>query len=159
VARLTHLDEAGQARMVNVGAKPETLRIAIAVADVLMTSKTLRLLQTGSGKKGEVLATARIAAIAALKRTSEWIPLAHPVRVVGTDVTFTALRRPAGMRVQVEVHALDRTGVEMEALVGAAAGALTIYDMVKGVERGVEIASLRLQEKRGGRSGIWQRRG
>jgi cyclic pyranopterin phosphate synthase len=140
-----------------VGAKPETDRIAVATAAVKMKPATLALVEAGSGKKGDVFSTARLAAIAALKRTADWIPLCHPVRVVGTDVTLERDPRLPGVRVRVEVHAFDRTGVEMEAMVGAAAAALTIYDMVKGSERGVEITAVRLEEKRGGRSGHWRR--
>lgn len=155
---LTHLDEGGRARMVDVGAKPETSRVAVATAAVKMKPATLALVEAGSGKKGDVFSTARLAGIAALKRTADWIPLCHPVRVVGTDVVLEVDRRLPGVRVRVEVHAFDRTGVEMEAMVGAAAAALTIYDMVKGAERGVEITAVRLEEKRGGRSGHWRRR-
>jgi cyclic pyranopterin phosphate synthase len=155
---LTHLDARGRARMVDVGAKPETDRVAVATAAVKMKRATLALVEAGSGKKGDVFSTARLAAIAALKRTADWIPLCHPVRVVGTDVLLEADRKLPGVRVRVEVHAFDRTGVEMEAMVGAAAAALTIYDMVKGSERGVEITAVRLEEKRGGRSGHWRRR-
>jgi cyclic pyranopterin phosphate synthase len=144
--------------MVDVGGKPETDRVAVATAAVKMAAATLDLVEAGSGKKGDVLSTARIAAIAALKRTADWIPLCHPVRVVGTDVTLEPDRRLPGVRVRVEVHAFDRTGVEMEAMVGAAAAALTVYDMVKGAERGVEISAVRLEEKRGGRSGHWRRK-
>jgi cyclic pyranopterin phosphate synthase len=154
---LTHLDERGRARMVDVGDKPETHRVAVASAAVKMKRATLALVEAGAGKKGDVFSTARLAALAALKRTAEWIPLCHPVRVVGTDVLLEADRKLPGVRVRVEVHALDRTGVEMEAMVGAAAAALTIYDMVKGAERGVEIGAVRLEEKRGGRSGHWRR--
>lgn len=143
--------------MVDVGDKPETHRVAVAEALVRMQPATLRLVVEGSGKKGDVLATARLAGIAALKRTAEWIPLCHPVRVVGTDVELEPLPRLPGVRVRVSVQAFDRTGVEMEAMVGAAAAALTVYDMVKGVERGVEVAEVRLEEKRGGRSGHWRR--
>jgi cyclic pyranopterin phosphate synthase len=147
--------------MVDVGAKPETTREAIASAEVVMTQATLDLvIGTEGGRpspKGDVLATARLAAIAALKRTADWIPLCHPVRVVGTEVELTGDASLPGIRVRVAVRAFDRTGVEMEAMVGAAAAALTIYDMVKGVERGVEIRGVRLEEKRGGRSGEWRR--
>jgi cyclic pyranopterin monophosphate synthase len=156
VAKLTHLDEAGRARMVDVGDKPETARVAVAEAVVRMARPTLRLVQQGSGRKGDVLATARLAGIAALKRTADWIPLCHPVRIVGTDITLTAEPRLPGVRIRVEVSAFDRTGVEMEAMVGATAAALTVYDMVKGVERGVQIGPVRLLEKRGGRSGVWR---
>lgn len=143
--------------MVDVGAKPETARAAVAEAIVLMRPETLALVEAGSGRKGDVLATARIGAIAALKRTADLIPLCHPVRVVGTDVTLEPDRRLPGVRVRVEVHAFDRTGVEMEAMVGASVAALTVYDMVKGVERGVTVGPVRLLEKRGGRSGLWRR--
>jgi cyclic pyranopterin phosphate synthase len=175
-ARLTHTDARGRARMVDVGDKVETNRQAIASASVRMSRKTLDLVlgrtntktkakdQSGAGaatqwvqSKGDVLSTARLAAIAALKRTADWIPLCHPVRLVGTDVQFEEDVRLPGIHVRVTARAFDRTGVEMEAMVGAAAAALTIYDMVKGTERGVEILSVRLQEKRGGRSGTWQR--
>jgi len=157
--RLSHVDASGAARMVDVGAKPETLRQATASAAVRMSRATLALVEQGSGArgKGDVLATARLAGIAALKRTADLIPLCHPVRVVGTDVALTPEHDPPGVRVEVEVHAFDRTGVEMEAMVGAAAAALTVYDMVKGAERGVEILSVRLEEKSGGRSGLWRR--
>jgi cyclic pyranopterin phosphate synthase len=161
--------------MVDVGSKPESLREAVAVAEVRMSRATLNLVlgapprppvagKSRSGRsepitvaKGDVLATARIAAIAALKRTAEWIPLCHPVRVVGTDVRIEPLAGKSGLRIHVTVRAFDRTGVEMEAMVGAAAAALTVYDMVKGVERGVEIVGVRLELKSGGRSGVWTR--
>jgi cyclic pyranopterin phosphate synthase len=143
--------------MVDVGDKPETQRRAVAEALVLMRPETLALVEGGSGKKGDVLATARLAGIAALKRTADLIPLCHPVRVVGTDVRLAIEPRLPGVRIEVEVHAFDRTGVEMEAMVGAAAAALTVYDMVKGVERGVTVGPVRLLEKAGGRSGVWRR--
>lgn len=152
--------------MVDVGEKPETAREAAAVAEIRMSRSTLALVLSGPRgqaagaaglSKGDVLATARLAAIGALKRTSELIPLCHPVRVVGTDVEMVALPRLPGLRIAVRVRAFDRTGVEMEAMVGAAAAALTVYDMVKGVERGVEITSVRLSMKRGGRTGLWTR--
>jgi cyclic pyranopterin phosphate synthase len=157
--RLTHLDARGQAHMVDVGDKPETMREAVASAEVRMTLPTLALVRKGTGArgKGDVLATARLAAIAALKRTADWIPLCHPVRVVGTDVALVVDRALPGVRIRVAVRAFDRTGVEMEAMVGAAAAALTVYDMVKGVERGVEVRAVRLEEKRGGKSGEWRR--
>jgi len=148
--------------MVDVGDKVETAREAVASAAVRMSRRTLAL-ALGQNRgvhqmpKGDVLATARLAAITGLKRTSEWIPLCHPVRVVGSDVDLRGDTRLPGIRVRVTVRAFDRTGVEMEALVGAAAAALTIYDMVKGVERGVEILNVRLEEKRGGRTGTWRR--
>jgi cyclic pyranopterin phosphate synthase len=156
---LSHLDERGAARMVDVGAKPETARRAVASATVRMSAATLDLVASGAGArgKGDVLATARFAAVMACKRTPVLIPLCHAVRVVATDVAFAVDRRLPGVRVRVTVDAVDRTGVEMEAMVGASVAALTIYDMVKGVERGVEIGALRLEEKSGGRTGIWRR--
>jgi cyclic pyranopterin phosphate synthase len=160
-ARLSHVDERGAARMVDVGAKPETARRAVASAAVRMSVDTLALVTRGTGarasKKGDVLATARLAAVMACKRTADLIPLCHPVRVVGTDVAFAIDRSLPGVRVQVTVDAIDRTGVEMEAMLGASVAALTIYDMVKGVERCVEIGAVRLEEKSGGRSGVWRR--
>src|SRR5882672_4374810 len=158
---LSHLDERGAARMVDVGGKPETARRAVASAEVRMSAATLALALAAGGArgKGDVLATARLAAVMACKRAADLIPLCHPVRVVGTGVAFTIDRRLPGLRVQVTVDAVDRTGVEMEAMVAAGAAALTIYDMVKGVERGVEIGAVRLLEKSGGRSGTWRRSG
>ncbi len=155
--KLSHLDRQGRAHMVDVGAKPETIRQATASAAVKMQRATLRLVTTGTGKKGDVIASARIAALSALKRTSELIPLCHPIRVVGAEVAVEPDLRLPGVRLRVTVRAFDRTGVEMEALVGAAAGALTVYDMIKGVERGAVITEVRLEEKRGGRSGVWRR--
>ncbi|MEO8213334.1 MAG: cyclic pyranopterin monophosphate synthase MoaC [Myxococcales bacterium] len=160
--RLSHTDARGRVRMVDVGAKDETNREAVASAAVRMAPATLALAMGevgGGAPKGDVLATARVAAIAALKRTSDLIPLCHPVRLVGSAVEIERDDALPGLRVRVTARAFDRTGVEMEALVGAAAAALTIYDMVKGVERGVEIVSVRLEEKRGGRSGAWRRGG
>jgi cyclic pyranopterin monophosphate synthase len=156
-ARLSHVDERGAARMVAVGGKPETARRAVASAEVRMSAATLALVARGGAAKGDVLPTARLAGIMACKRAAEWIPLCHPVRVVGTQVDLVVDRALPGVRVRVTVDAVDRTGVEMEAMVGAAAAALTVYDMVKGVERGVEVGSVRLLEKSGGRSGSWKR--
>jgi cyclic pyranopterin phosphate synthase len=160
-ARLTHVDERGAARMVDVGEKPETLREAVASAAVRMSRPTLALIRRGRGArgKGDVLATARLAGVMAAKRAAELIPLCHPVRIVGSDVELAADPALPGVRIRVTVRALDRTGVEMEAMVGAAAAALTVYDMVKGAERGVEIRAVRLEEKRGGKSGEWRRAG
>jgi len=157
-ARLTHLDEHGAAHMVDVAAKPETDRRAVASAQVKMSLETLEK-ATGSAQspKGDVLAVARVAAVSAIKRAADWIPLCHPVRVVGSDVVLTPDPQLPGLQIRVSVRAFDRTGVEMEAMAGAAAAALTVYDMVKGVERGVEVTSVRLEEKSGGRSGVWLR--
>jgi cyclic pyranopterin monophosphate synthase len=160
-SRLSHVDARGVARMVDVAAKPETLREAVASAAVRMSRATLALVErrVGARGKGDVLGVARVAGLMALKRAAELIPLCHPVRVVGSEVDLTPDRALPGVRIRVAVRALDRTGVEMEAMVGAAAAALTVYDMVKGAERGVEIRAVRLEEKRGGKSGVWRRRG
>ncbi len=157
--RLTHVDGRGAARMVDVAAKSETARRAVASAEVRMSAATLRLVQqaTGARGKGDVLAVARLAGIMAARRTSELIPLCHPVRLTGCDVDLVIDRRLPGVRIRAAARAIDRTGVEMEALVAASTAALTVYDMVKGAERGVEIRSVRLEEKSGGASGDWQR--
>jgi cyclic pyranopterin phosphate synthase len=159
VKRLSHVDARGAARMVDVAGKPETARLAVASAAVRMSRETLRLVEraTGARGKGDVLATARLAGIMAAKRTAELIPLCHPVRLVGCDVDLAIDRQLPGVRIRAEARALDRTGVEMEAMVAAAAAALTVYDMVKGAERGVEIRAVRLEEKQGGQTGLWRR--
>jgi cyclic pyranopterin phosphate synthase len=154
--RLTHFDAAGAARMVDVGDKPETLREAVASAVVDMAAATAALVAAGRIGKGDVLGVARLAGLQALKRTAELIPLCHPVRVVGSDVALSVTRRPPRVRVRATVRALDRTGVEMEALVAASAAALAVYDMCKAVDRGMRF-SVQLEEKRGGRSGVWRR--
>ena len=168
--RLSHVDARGAARMVDVAAKPETARTATASAAVKMTRETLRLVERasiargarGAGitqGKGDVLAVARLAGIMAARRTAELIPLCHPVRLTSCDVDLTVDRALPGVRIRATARAVDRTGVEMEALTAAATAALTIYDMVKAAERGVEIRALRLEEKQGGRSGHWRRGG
>jgi cyclic pyranopterin phosphate synthase len=158
--RLSHSDARGRARMVDVAAKPETLREAVAAAEVRMQPATLRLVEqaVGARGKGDVLAVARLAGMMAAKRTADLIPLCHPVRLVGCDLDLTTDRALPGVRVQARARAVDRTGVEMEAMVAVAVAALTVYDMVKGAERGVEIRGVRLEEKRGGKSGLWLRR-
>jgi len=159
-AKLSHADARGRARMVDVGAKPETLREAAASAEVVMQPATLRLVEraVGARGKGDVLAVARLAGMMAAKRTADLIPLCHPVRLVGCEVELEVDRRLPGVRIAARARAVDRTGVEMEAMVAASVAALTVYDMVKGAERGVEIRAVRLDEKRGGKSGIWLRR-
>jgi cyclic pyranopterin phosphate synthase len=154
---LTHLDEDGRARMVDVGAKPETDRVATARAVVRMTPKTAAAVAAGDAPKGDVIGTARLAAIQAAKRTDEWIPLAHtlPLNSVDVDVDVDVDAGTVIVTVTARVHA--RTGVEMEAMVGCAAGALCVYDMVKGVERGVMVERVELLLKSGGRSGTWRR--
>ncbi|HEV2057731.1 MAG TPA: cyclic pyranopterin monophosphate synthase MoaC [Solirubrobacteraceae bacterium] len=154
---LTHLDADGRARMVDVGAKPESDRVAVARAVVRMTPQTAAAVAAGDAPKGDVIGTARLAAIQAAKRTDEWIPLAHtlPLNSVDVDIAVDAQAGAVIVTVTARVHA--RTGVEMEAMVGSAAGALTIYDMVKGIERGVVVERVELLSKSGGRSGTWRR--
>jgi cyclic pyranopterin monophosphate synthase len=154
---LTHLDSSGNARMVDVGDKPATERRAVARAVVRVTPDTAALVQAGNAPKGDVLGVARIAGIQAAKRTSELIPLCHPLALsfVGVEGTIDV---PAGeIELVAEARTTGPTGVEMEALTAASVAALTVYDMVKGVQRGAEIASVALQEKSGGRSGEWRR--
>ena len=153
---LTHVDEAGAARMVDVSAKPESARRAVARGFVVLAAPTLRLVRRNALKKGDVIATARLAGIAATKRTADLIPLCHPLRIDGVRVDV----RPAagGMAIEAEVTARDRTGVEMEALTAVAVACLTVYDMVKAVDRGASIRSVEVVAKEGGASGPWRRR-
>jgi cyclic pyranopterin phosphate synthase len=155
--RLTHLDEHGDARMVDVGGKPVTERRAVARAVVRMTPETAALVASGDAPKGDVLATARLAGIMAAKKTGELIPLCHPIGLDHVDVD-TAIDAGAGtVTITATAGVTARTGVEMEAMTAAAVAALTVYDMVKGVERGVAIEEVVLLEKSGGRSGTWRR--
>ncbi len=155
--KLTHFDAAGAARMVDVGGKPETERVAIATGAVLMAPATLALVAGGKIGKGDVLGVARLAALQGLKRTSELIPLCHPVRIVGSDVELGVDKKRGAVTIRAEVRAFDRTGVEMEALAAVAVAGLTVYDMCKAVDRGMRIVDVQLEEKRGGRSGTWRR--
>jgi cyclic pyranopterin phosphate synthase len=150
---------AGDAHMVDVGGKPETPRRAEATAVVRLSEPAFAALTEGRVPKGDVLATARLAGIAAAKRTPDLLPLCHPVRLTSVSVEAVALRGEEGPRVEIRAsaEAVDRTGVEMEALTAAATAALTVYDMLKGLERGLVIESLRLESKSGGRSGPWKR--
>ena len=155
--RLTHLDAAGTARMVDVSAKPETERAAIARARVRMSTQTARAVAEGNGPKGDVVAVARLAAIQAAKRTDELIPLAHSLPLSAADADVAVDVDAGIVTVTCTATVVGRTGVEMEAMVGASLGALTVYDMVKGIERGVVVEQVELLEKRGGRSGLWRR--
>ncbi len=155
-ARLTHLDEKGRARMVDVGAKEARERVARARARVRMSAQTARAVETGDAPKGEVLATARLAGIQAAKQTGQLIPLAHPITLTFIDVSASVDSEQGLVELVSEVHAVDRTGVEMEAMTACAVAALTVYDMVKGIERGVEVEQVVLLEKTGGRSD-WRR--
>ena len=144
--------------MVDVSAKQETVRQAVARAILRMTPATLRVIRRGNAPKGDVLGVARTAGILAAKRTPQLIPLCHPLRITGVDVTFSDDLRRGELIVEARVRTVDKTGVEMEALTAAAVAALTVYDMVKAVERGVTIAKIQLLEKSGGKSGHWRRR-
>ena len=153
--RLTHLDDAGRAHIVDVSEKAVTAREATAASCVRMQAATLKAIVGGDTPKGDVLAVARIAGIQAAKKCSELIPLCHPLNITAVDIEFTL----KSDRVEVEAQARinDRTGVEMEALTAATVALLTIYDMCKGVDRGMVISDVRLMEKRGGQSGVYQR--
>jgi cyclic pyranopterin phosphate synthase len=149
----THFDAAGQARMVDVGGKEVTRRLARAGGRIAMRPETLELIRDGTAGKGDVLGVARVAAIQAAKRTAELIPLAHPLPLTSIAVEFAIDESASAVTIEVVAETLDRTGVEMEALTAAAIGLLTIYDMCKAVDRGMRIESVRLLEKSGGKSG------
>lgn len=153
MSRLTHLDAAGNAHMVDVSEKDVTSRSATAKATVGMLPETLRLVLEGKAKKGDVLATARIAGIMAAKKTHELIPLCHPLMITKVTVDFTPDEASATIEVQATVKVEGKTGVEMEALTACSVACLTLYDMVKAVDRGMRITNLRLVEKSGGKSG------
>jgi len=158
--KLTHLDERGRARMVDVGAKPITERLAIAAGEIRMKPATLALIRAGEMKKGDVLTTAQLAGIMAAKRTAELIPLCHPLALTHVSVEFhlpddpdVDLPNPSVIQIRAAVRTTGKTGVEMEALTAVSIAALTIYDMAKAVDRGMQIGKVRLLEKHGGRSG------
>jgi cyclic pyranopterin monophosphate synthase len=150
---LTHTNDAGEARMVDIGAKPETARAATAEAWVRMQPATLQLILEGGHHKGDVFAVARIAGIQAAKRCAELIPLCHPLGLDAAEVRLEAVPGSAAVRITAECRLHGRTGVEMEALTAVSVAALTVYDMCKAVDRGMVIDGVRLIEKRGGRSG------
>ena len=154
---LTHFDPGGAARMVGISAKPETPRMACARARVCMQPATLARIREGDVGKGDVLAIARLAAISGTKQTPALIPLCHPVRVTAVDVRFTIDEALPGVIVDARVEAVDRTGPDMEAMMAAATGALTIYDMCKAMDRGMTIQAVELTAKDGGKTGRWRR--
>jgi cyclic pyranopterin monophosphate synthase len=153
--RLTHVDRSGRPRMVDVSDKPVTARRAVAEAAVVVSQETLSLVIDGGGPKGDVLGVAELAGVMAAKRTSDLIPLCHPLPLTDLVVAITPDRAAGLLRVRAEAATTAQTGVEMEALTAASIAALTVYDMVKGVEKGVEIRSVRLISKTGGKSGDW----
>ena len=154
-AKLTHFDDAGNAHMVEVGAKPETARSAIATGRITMQPATAAAIAGGTIGKGDVLGVARLAGIQAAKRTSELIPLCHPLRLTGIEVALEVLAD--AVVITATVKCVDRSGVEMEALTAVSTAALTVYDMCKAIDRGMVLGEIRLQEKRGGKSGTWVR--
>jgi cyclic pyranopterin phosphate synthase len=151
--KLSHVDESGRARMVDVSAKPETQRIAIAKGEIVMQASTLDLIQAGEIKKGDVLTLAQVAGIMAAKRTSDLIPLCHPLQISKVDVECVPDESLPGVRITATVKTTGKTGVEMEALTAVSLAALTIYDMTKAAEKTMRIQNIRLVEKHGGRSG------
>jgi cyclic pyranopterin phosphate synthase len=152
---LTHFDASGEAHMVDVGAKAETHRIAIASGTIRMKPETLAIIQSGTAKKGDVLGIARIAAIMGAKRTSDLIPLCHPLALTRVTVDFGIDENLSGVICTARVETSGKTGVEMEALTAVQVGLLTIYDMCKAVDRGMVMTDVRVLEKRGGKSGDW----
>jgi cyclic pyranopterin phosphate synthase len=156
---LSHFDRYGRARMVDVGEKPETRRIARACGTIRMAPSTLRLIRGGAAKKGDVIGVARIAAIQAAKRTGELIPLCHPLGLTRVAAEFTTGKRRPEIHLEVTAETVGRTGVEMEALAAVSVGLLTIYDMCKAVDRAMSIHDIKLLEKSGGRSGHFRRTG
>ncbi|MGI6207667.1 MAG: cyclic pyranopterin monophosphate synthase MoaC [Anaerolineae bacterium] len=150
---LSHLDEHGHARMVDVGAKPETIREAVARGEVIMSPQTLNLIRAGEVPKGDVLAVARIAGIMAAKRTPELIPLCHPLLLTAVEVDLSLDDERSAVQIEARVRCTGQTGVEMEALTAVSVAALTVYDMCKAAERGMRIQNIRLVRKSGGRSG------
>ncbi len=157
--RLSHMDRAGRPRMVDVSDKPVTARRAIAEAAVAVSPETMSLVIDGGGTKGDVLGVAELAGVMGAKRTSDLIPLCHPLGLTDLVVAITPDRAAGLLRIRAEAATTGQTGVEMEAMTAASIAALTVYDMVKGVERGVEIRGVRLVSKTGGKSGTWIRQG
>jgi len=151
--KLTHIDDAGNARMVDVGGKPETERMALARGEVLMQQSTLDLIRKGAIKKGDVLTVAQVAGIAGAKRTADLIPFCHPLPLTHLEINFELDDQLPGVRITASARTRGQTGVEMEALTAVSVAALTIYDMAKAAEKTMKIQNIRLVEKRGGQSG------
>jgi len=154
---LTHFDESGRARMVDVSAKDVTTRTAIASGVIRMLPETLQRIYSGDLKKGDVLAVADVAAVMGAKKTPDLIPMCHPLMLSGIHVSFTELEQKSGLKVEVSVKCNGKTGVEMEALTAVSTALLTIYDMCKAVDKGMSIENVRLEKKQGGKSGDWSR--
>ncbi len=154
--KLSHFDEHGEAHMVDVGEKAETRRVARAAGRIVMQPSTLEQIASGTARKGDVLGIARVAAIQGAKRTPDLIPLCHPLSLTKVAVDFTIDQKAAAVECISEVETFGRTGVEMEALTAVSVALLTIYDMCKAVDRGMQVVSIRLLEKKGGKSGHWR---
>jgi len=154
--RLSHIDDAGRARMVDVTAKDETVRVAVAKGRVVMRPETLRLLLRGEIAKGNVLTTAQVAGLQAAKKTSELIPMCHPLLLTGIEVDLVPDEAASAVEITATVRTTGKTGVEMEALTAVAVAALTVYDMCKAVDKGMKVEAVRLVSKTGGKSGDWQ---
>ena len=153
--KLTHINAEGRAKMVDVSDKPETYRTAVAEGVVRMSAETAERIRSGGIAKGDVLAVAQVAGILAAKRTGEWIPMCHPIRLTGVDLSFTV--EETAVRIRAEARCKGETGVEMEALTAVSAAALTVYDMCKAVQRDMEIGDIHLCRKTGGRSGDYEK--
>lgn len=153
--QFTHFDSTGQAHMVDVGAKQDTHRIAVAAGTIRMKPETLALIQSGNAKKGDVIGIARIAAIMASKRTSDLVPLCHPLPITRVTVDFEVDAAASSVHCRAQVETIGKTGVEMEALTAVQVGLLTVYDMCKAVDRGMVMTDVRVLEKHGGKSGDW----
>ncbi|MCM8744962.1 cyclic pyranopterin monophosphate synthase MoaC [Thermomicrobium sp. CFH 73360] len=159
MTELTHFDERGQARMVDVSAKPETQRVAVARGRVQVQPGTLRVVREGRAAKGDVLGVARVAGIMAAKRTADLIPLCHPIPLTKVELDLQPNEAESCIEIEARVETVGRTGVEMEALTAVAVAALTVYDMLKAIDRGITIDAIGLVLKAGGRSGEWRRSG
>ena len=155
MSKLSHFDTSGQAHMVDVGDKPQTRRSAVASGIIIMLPATLKLIQQGDAKKGDVLGVARVAAIQASKKTSDLIPLCHPIALTKVAITFEVDEKTTSITCTATAETTGQTGVEMEALTAVSVGLLTIYDMCKAVDRGMTIGDIKLLEKLGGKSGTW----
>jgi len=155
MSKLSHFDTSGQAHMVDVGDKPQTRRSAVASGIIIMLPATLKLIQQGDAKKGDVLGVARVAAIQASKKTSDLIPLCHPIALTKVAITFEVDEKTTSITCTATAETTGQTGVEMEALTAVSVGLLTIYDMCKAVDRGMVMSEIKLLEKHGGKSGDW----
>ncbi|HEX9582943.1 MAG TPA: cyclic pyranopterin monophosphate synthase MoaC [Gammaproteobacteria bacterium] len=157
MSRLSHFNQAGDARMVDVGEKPETRRVAVAEGRIRMEPETLRLILAGEHRKGDVLGIARVAGIMAAKKTPDLVPLCHPLVLSRVEVALTPEEADSAVSCRATVETVSRTGVEMEALAAVQIALLTVYDMCKAVDRGMTMDEIRLLEKSGGKSGTWRR--